>query len=149
MPNDFTVDPYDPRKVTVTAGLAASASVIRGFADGSMIEAEYTEDHTSIYKGSDGNARFVLIAARDGEIMIRLSQGSPSNAVLQGFADAKVPIPITVTDKTSNADLFFAAQCMVRKVPKLTKGKEEGENEWAFLFLNGQIKHAGGKVTTF
>lgn len=132
---------YDPTKVTVTVGGVAMS----GFADGEMITVEFSNDFRAKHIGTDGQGRHVKMADRSGVITIRLSDYSPSNAVLTAVDVTDVPVPITVTDKTSEADLFFAESCMLQKMPNMVKGKDASENEWPFQFIRGTMVHSGAE----
>jgi hypothetical protein len=130
---------YDPKKVSVTAGgLPLSA-----FADGEMITVEFTNDFATKHIGTDGQGRHVHTADRSGQITIRLAGYSPSNGTLQNVYEAKAPIAIAVTDKSSLADLFFAESCLLVKLPNMVKGKEETEYEWVYQFIRGDVKLTG------
>jgi len=130
---------YDPSKVMLILGTFP----IRGFADGDMIVAEYTEDKRTMHVGTDGEGRHVKQLNRSGTITIRLADYTPSNAVIAGLDLLDEPFPITVVDKASNGDLFFAASCTLRKEPPFAKGKEAKENEYVFQFVNGALTHMG------
>ena len=135
---------YDPTKVSVVIGAGVGAT-IRGFADGSMISADYDNDENMKHIGTDGQGRHIESADKSGTITIRLADYSPSNATLTALHLSKVPFPITVTDKTSNADLFFADSCKVKKRPPLEKSNEAIMNEWVFNFIRAEIIHSGAK----
>lgn len=130
---------YDPTKVTVTVGGVAMSA----FADGEMVTVEFSSDFHTKHIGTDGQGRHVKTADRSGMVTIRLAAYSPSNAVLTAVDVADVPVPITVTDKRSLADLFFAESCKLVKLPNMVKGKEEAEYEWQFQFINGKMTHSG------
>lgn len=133
---------YDPTKVSVVIGVGVGAT-IRGFADGSMVSAEYTEDENMIHIGTDGYGCHIPSANKSGEVTVRLAAYSPSNAFLTALHLSGVPFPITVTDKSSNADLFFADSCKVKKRPPFEKSNEATMNEWVFNFIRGEIVHSG------
>jgi len=133
---------YDPKKVSVTVG----ATPMRAFADGSMIVAEYTTDKRSVHVGTDGNGRHIKSADESGSITIRLASYSPSNAALLALDALDEPYPITVTDNSSNADLFFAESCALRKVPNMEKSNVEVPTEWIFNFTRGEIAHTGAEI---
>ena len=135
------MQPYDPKKVIVNFG----GATIRGFADGEMINAEYSTDQAMMHVGTDGEGQHVFSADRSGTCTIRLAAGSPSNAVLAAFEKAKQPVPLTVVDKSSLADLVFAPSAIVQKVPAMVKGNELAMNEWIIQFTKGEIIHSGSK----
>lgn len=130
---------YDPAKVSVVVGVAT----MRGFADGSMISAEYENDENTKHIGTDGQGRHIKSSDRSGQITIRLADYSVSNAALTALHVADVPFPIVVTDKSSNADVFFADSCKVAKRPPIEKSNEAVMNEWIFNFIRGEITHTG------
>ena len=133
---------YDPTQVIVTI----PGHTVRGFADGSMIKAEFDQDQNTVYIGTKGEGRFVKSANRSGTVTIRLGSFSPSNGIIAGFELADLPFFIKVGDKNSNFDKFFADSCKVKKIPAYEKGKEETENEWVFSFIYGQIFHTGART---
>lgn len=133
---------YDPKKVSVSVG----GVPVRGFADGDMVTVEFTSDKRSIHVGTDGNARHIRSVDETGTCTIRLASYSPSNAALFTLDKADEPYPIAVTDKSSNADLFFAESCALRKIPNMVKGAEETPLEWIYQFTRGEIVHSGAEI---
>ena len=133
--------PYDPNKVSVILGVIPA----RGFADGEMINVEFAEDDNTTYIGTDGDGRHIQSQNKSGTVTVRLHDYSETNPLLVVMNSIGEAFPITIVDKSSNADLFFAASCKVKKTPNFTKGKEGVTNEWVFNFINGKIIHSGGK----
>ena len=134
---------YDPLKVSVIAGTSA----IRGFADGEMINVEYTNDENTVHVGTDGQGRFIKSSDRSGTITVRLADYSTSNAALTTLHVADNPFPVVVTDKSSLADVFFTDSAKVQKRPALVKGNEAVMNEWVITFIRGEITHTGANPT--
>lgn len=132
---------YSPKEVSIVIGTVPA----RGFADGEMVTVEYEEDDRSLAIGTDGEGRHIKNLHRGGTVTIRLFAFSPTNALITALDAIDVPFPITVVDKKSNGDLFFASSCALRKTPNLVKGKEESVNEFIFQFTKGKITHAGAK----
>lgn len=130
---------YDPNKVSVIIGTATMGY----FAEGEMVTVEFEEDFNTKHIGTDGQGRHVVNANRSGTVTVRLADYSPSNAILTALETSNVPFPITVTDKTSTADLFFAESCKIMKLPNMVKGKEAVELEWTFQFIRGTMAHTG------
>ncbi|NIV93794.1 DUF3277 family protein [candidate division KSB1 bacterium] len=133
---------YDPEKVSVVIG----TTPMRAFADGSMVAIEYTVDKRSLHIGTDGNGRHIKSADSSGMVTVRLASYSPSNAALIALDLLDEPFPITVTDKSSSADLFFAESCTVRRIPNMEKSNVETPNEWIFQFVRGNIEHTGAEI---
>lgn len=133
--------PYDPNKVTCILGVIPA----RGFADGEMITVEFAEDEDTTYIGTDGDGRHVKGKNRSGTVTVRLHDYSETNPLLSILKEVGEPFPIAIVDKSTNADLFFASSCQVKKTPNLVKGKEGQVNEWVFNFISGKIIHSGAK----
>lgn len=130
---------YDPTKVSVSVNKVG----ITGFADGDIFTAEFTTNKVSKHIGTGGEGRFILSKDVSGTCTIRLADYSNANAGLSVIDKAGVPVAITVTDKTSNGDLFFTEAAMVQKVPNFQKGNEAKMNEWVFEFIRADIVHSG------
>lgn len=130
---------YDPLKVTVTI----NGVPLNGWADGDMVMVEYDADQTTKHIGTGGEGRFVKSNDVSGVCTFRLADYSDSNAVLTLIRNVDIEVPITITDKTSNADLFFTTGAKLQKTPAFGKGNEAKMNEWPFIFLKGTIDHTG------
>jgi hypothetical protein len=130
---------YDPTKVSVSVNSVG----ITGFSDGDMFMAELTTDKITGHIGTGGEGRFIESKDRSGTCTIRLADYNNANAALTAIDTAGVPVAITVTDKTSNADLFFTEAAMVQKTPNFEKGAEAKTVEWVFQFLRASIIHSG------
>lgn len=133
---------WDPTKCIINVGGATG----RAFADGEMITVEFAEDKRNMHVGADGHARHGKSANRSGTVTIRLASYSPTNAVFYALDEADVPFPITMVDKASNGDSFFAKSCMLRKMPNMVKGQEEAAREYVFQFTNGRVVPAGAEA---
>jgi len=133
---------YDPKKVSVSVG----GVPVRAFADGSMVQQEYSVDKRSLHIGTDGNGRHIKSADESGTITVRISSYSPSNPLLLALDAADEPFPIAVTDTSSNADLFFAESCTLRKIPNFEKADTEVPLEWIFQYTKGETVHSGAEV---
>jgi len=132
---------YDPSKVSVILGVAP----VRGFADGEMVTVEYSEDKRSVHIGTDGRGRHIKSKNRSGTVTVRLADYSPSNATITTLDLVDEPFPITIIDKRSNGDLFFASSCALKKIPNLAKGDSPAMNEYVFNFVSGTVTHMGAK----
>jgi hypothetical protein len=130
---------YNPTKVSVIIG----AIIGRAFADGEMITVEFAEDKRSMHIGTDGQGRHIRNMNASGTITIRFADYSPTNDLIMALDKADQPFPITVTDKSSTAGLFFADSCTLSKIPNFVRGKEATENEYVFNFTNGTVFQSG------
>lgn len=141
MPND-NYKPYNPEKTSVIVG----THKCRAFGDDNMVDAGFTSDMGDVFISTDGDGRHIDFADRSGDIIIPLAANSPSNAVFSAIFAANEAVPITVTDKTSKADLFFAASCKIKTVPRMVKKKGNTINEWTWKFTKGKIVHTGAEI---
>jgi hypothetical protein len=133
---------YNPTKVTVMVGIHAC----RAFGDDTMVDAGFSNDLGEVFVSTDGEGRHVDSADRSGTVVIPLATNSPSNAVFMALMAANEPVPITVTDKSSKADLFFAGSCKLQTMPRLVKKKGNTVNEYTWKFTKGFINHSGAEV---
>ncbi len=130
---------YDPNKVNVSVNLVP----ITGWADGDMIVVEYDTDHNTKHIGTGGEGRFIKSHDLSGVCNIRLADYANSNAALTLVREVDVEVPIAITDKTSNADLFITTAAKLQKTPGFMKGNEAKMNEWPFIFIKGTMIHSG------
>ena len=130
---------YDPTKVSVIIGTITA----RAFADGVMVTVEYTNDKRSKHIGTDGQGRHIKMMDMSGTVTLRLADYSPTHDLINVLDKADQPFPITITDKTTTAGLFFADSCTLVKVPNFERGKEATEVEYQFQFINGTTNHSG------
>lgn len=137
---------FNPAKVGATFGLPGVPGAkhrVRGFGVSSMIKVEFDSDFGEVAKSADGLNRHVDLLDRSGTVEITLGQHSESNAFFSGLVAANVPVPFTLTDKSSVADIFTTGSLKIRKVPKMEKGKSNTENVWVFQFTKGTMDHTG------
>lgn len=133
---------YDPAKVSISVG----GVPLSAFADGTMVTVEYSADKRTKHIGTDGQGRLIRTRDLSGTVTIRLASYSPSNGALLALDAADEPHPITIADKSSSADLFFAATCGLQKIPNMEKADTEVPLEWTYLFINGEIVHSGAEA---
>jgi len=134
--------PFDPLKCSVIVGTHKA----RAFSDDQMVMAEFTSDWGDIFMSTDGEGRHVESADRSGTVTISLATNSPSNAVFMALIALNEPVPITITDKSSNADLFFAGSCKIKTFPPMDKKKGNAVNEYVWKFPKGTIFHSGAEL---
>lgn len=130
---------YDPTKVNINIG----GVDIEGWADGDICTAEYDEDEVEVHSGTGGEYRFIINKVKKGVFNVRVADYGVANAAMTIIRNAGVPVPITVTDKSSNGDLFFTPEAMVGKMPVFAKGNEAKMNEWPFKFGKADIVLSG------
>jgi hypothetical protein len=121
---------YVPKDVIITWG----SDHVTGFADGSFVTADRSEDTWSIKVGADGEAVRVRNANKSGTIKLTLLQSSPANDV---FASGhRVDERTGQGAKTlqvkdlNGTTLCTAALAWVKKPAAAAYGKEATDREW-------------------
>jgi len=132
---------YDPSKVVITVG----GFVMKKFAADSMVTVSYGEDKNTKHIGVDGYGRWTSGKNDSGQVTLTLSSYSSSNQVLTTLMKADQPVPISIIDKSSDGESFFADSCKVETRPDLEKAREETEKTWVFGFIKGEAIYAGAK----
>jgi hypothetical protein len=134
---------YDPKQVAViVAGVPMG-----GFADGSFVTVERTNDTFSKVSGADGIVSRAKSNDKSGMIKITLQQTSPSNDVLQGIAlldevSNSGVVPLIIQD-FSGRSTFITAFGWVKKPPSSEFSKEVSNREWEFDCADLDIKIGG------
>lgn len=143
---------FDPSSVVVIVG----PTPIGGFADGSFIRVRRTSDLFTKITGVEGVTTRVRSTDKSGEITLTLSQTSPSNDILSGYAladelaNASV-LPIFIKDNSGKGllsivqsrSLFVSAFGWVRKFPDVEYSKSEANREW-LLDCSDLVMNVGG-----
>lgn len=138
---------YNPEKVTVNCiHPVVGNHKCRGFGDGTMVDAGFTTDFGSVFVSTDGEARHVMSADRSGDITIPVADNSPTNEFFTKVIESGEPMSITITDKSSNSDLFFAGSVMLKTMPRMVKQKDNTVNEYVWNFTKGKIVRAGSEL---
>lgn len=125
------MDTYDPKEVIVVVG----GFTISGFAEDTFVEIERNEDAFALQVGADGKGVRTKSANKSGTFKIRLQPTSPSNTILDTYANADEAngsgaVPVLVKDNRGN-DLHVAEQAWVKKKPNRQYGGAKAENlEW-------------------
>lgn len=134
---------YDPKKVVLTVG----GVPIGGFADGTFIMVERTNDTFTKVSGADGIVSRAKANDFSGSITVTLAQTSPSNDVLQALATADElsnsgVVPVQCKD-VSGRSTHFSAFAWIRKPPAAEYGKEISNREWALDCADLVMAHGG------
>ena len=132
---------YDPAKIVITVG----GFVMKQFAADSMIVMSYDEDKNSKHIGVDGFGRWVASKNDGGSASLTLASYSASNLVLTTLMKADQPVPVSIVDKSSNGESFFADSCKIMTRPDMEKAREETEKTWVIGFIKGEAVYAGAK----
>lgn len=134
---------YDPSEISVIVG----GAIISGFADGTFVSIDRSEDAYTYVGGADGLGTRVKNANRDGTITITLQQSSDSNDFLSGLAAADEinnggVVPVLVQDN-SGRSVYAAETAWVQKIPTSGYGKEADTREWVLRTDNLTMFVAG------
>lgn len=139
---------YDPKKVV----LAVGGVPIGGYADGTFISMERTNDAYMVQSGADGEVSRAKSNDRTGQLTITLAQTSDSNDVLSVIAqlderaNAGV-VPIILKEIGGNT-VVFSGTGWVRKMPVVEYAKEISNREWILDLAESEV-FIGGTVGIF
>lgn len=127
---------YVPEKVSVVI----AGHIVSGYADGSFVEVDYTNDRISMTKGADGETARVITSDDSGSVTIRLQQTSLSNDVLSALYEADIishsgVFPLVVSDDNGNTKVFSDA-AWIKKLPTTSFGTELEDREWVIDCAN-------------
>ncbi len=134
---------YDPGQVVLTVG----GVPINGFADGTFISVERSEDSFTKTSGADGIVSRARSRDKSGEITITLAQTSPSNDVLTALnatdeTTGAGVVPVQCKD-LSGRTVLFTAFAWIRKPPAVEFGKEISDREWVMDCADLDMNVAG------
>lgn len=143
--SDYTS--FDPLKVTVQCvHPVAGGHKVRAYGDDTMVDAGFTSDFGSVFVSTDGEARHIDSADRSGDIVIPVADNSPSNLFFTTVIESKIPMTVTITDKSSKADLFYAGSVKLKTMPRMVKKKGNTVNEYTWNFTKGKMVRAGAEI---
>ena len=125
----FKPGTYDAQKVTVVV----KGFYITGFADGTFITAEKSEDDFSTTVGAQGEVAISESADKTGEIKLTLLQTSPSNSYLNKLAKNKEMVSVKIIDSNNKSTIAGGNYCRVKKPTGLKYSKEAESREWTIF----------------
>lgn len=136
---------YNPRQVTVTF----MGTLMRGYADGTFIEASRDEDSYTKVVGAAGDGLRIRTNNKGGKIKLTLLQTSLSNDVLSAAQQLDEQSgtghgALMVKDLNGNS-LLIATEAWVMKPVDLKFGKDHQAREWTFDTIEMQV-FAGGNA---
>lgn len=128
----MAVATYDPGRVI----LIWNGIPISGFADGTFIEAERSEDAFKLTVGADGTGARTRSRNKSGSVSITLLQSAAVNDSLsaQALLDELTgggAGSLLIKDLLGTT-LVEADSSWIRKLPKVDFGKDLGERQWVF-----------------
>lgn len=121
---------YDPKNVSLIVG----GVTIKGYADGTFINAERNEQAFNLKVGASGEGARAKSNNKSGKVTITLLQTSSSNDSLTAFAAADElsntgVVPILIRDN-SGRTLITALSSWVQKYANSEFGKEISNRVW-------------------
>ena len=134
---------YNPGKVKV---VLKGIHAVRGYGDDTMVDIGFTSDRNSMFVGVDGHARHVGSLDRTGDIKLVLSMGSASNAFMAALLALDEPFSFLMSDLSSNGDMFAAASCTIKTIPRMVKGKDSKSQEYTLQFTKGKMTMLGAAL---
>lgn len=137
---------YEPDEVSFSFANA----IIRGFQEGTFIDAERDSDDWTDHAGALGDVTRVRNLDARGKITLTLMAQSPSNDLLNALyqSDKATGLgfgPIQILDHNGLMEVH-ASIAWIRKAPKIDRAKEAGSCVWVFACADIEII-ARGNVT--
>ena len=136
---------YDPKKVI----LAIGGVPIGGYADGTFITFEKTEDAYSIHSGADGEVARAKSNNRTGAFVITLAQTSDSNDVLSALAQlderANAGVVPALFKEIGGNTTVFSGTVWIRKMANIEYGKEITNREWTIDAAESEVFVGGNQ----
>lgn len=138
---------YDPALVILTYG----GIPIKGFADGTFIVVERSNDAFTKTSGADGRVSRAKSNDKSGTVTVTLAQTSSSNDVLAGFAKqdelSNTGVKVLNCKDVGGRSTHFSSAAWIRKVPNAEYGKEISNREWV-LDCDNLDSFIGGHAPT-
>jgi hypothetical protein len=136
---------YDPLQIVVIfRGIQIS-----GYADGTFVKVERSEDTWSDQVGADGEMTRVRSRNRSGLITVTLVAGSPTNqllaAVQQEDENFSTGVGSVMVKDLNGLDLHTGESAWLVKPPDAEYKKEAGEREWR-IRVKDLKSNSGGSV---
>lgn len=134
---------YDPQRVS----FSHQGINVTGFADGTFIEVEHSEDAFTMHVGATGDVARVQNRNRTGKITITLMATSPSNDALlakhlDDLQNGDGAGPSMVKD-ASGGTKCQASTSWIMKAPKVERAKESGNVVWVIECADLKIEPRG------
>lgn len=121
---------YDPKLVVLTVG----GVPISGYADGTAITVERSNDMYTKTSGNDGIVSRAKSNDKSGTVTVTLAQTSSSNDVLSGFHKqdelSNTGVKVINCKDVSGRSTFFSGLAWIRKYPNSEFAKEISNREW-------------------
>jgi arabinogalactan endo-1,4-beta-galactosidase len=136
---------YDPSKVV----LVIKGIPISGYTDGTGIKVSRSNDMYTKKSGMDGVTSRAKSSDRSGEVVITLTQTSPSNDILSALAaiDDSQGAGVTsiLISDLSGTSLHGSSSAWIRKFSDAEYGKEISDRQWT-IDCADLTMHVGGNI---
>lgn len=134
---------YSPKDVVCIVGTID----VRGYSEGTFINAEYDEDAFTKVSSSDGEVTRSKNANESALLTLTLKSSADSNDELSKLAskdriDGSGVVPLIIKDNSGRL-LLSSANCWVRKAPAIEKAKEISDMAWQ-IDMEKMLLFAGG-----
>lgn len=138
---------YSPDLISIAWGSIRFA----GYADGTFVTAERSEDGYSLKVGATGAQTRVRSLNLSGTVKITLQQSSLTNDLLSAAYAADqafntfITLPLIIKD-LNGTTLIHATNAWIKKLPSVEFGKDLSNREWTFECAAIDTFVAGGSV---
>lgn len=129
------VTTYDAKDVSVIV----NGVYLTGFADGTFVSYEKTEDRWAISTGSMGDTARAKVNNPLGTITVTLQQTSPQVSMLNNLAKSGKLVEARVIHKGSNTEKVGGTQCFVMKEASGEYGSEISSREFTIEVLDFEV----------
>lgn len=129
------VTSYDAKDVSVIV----NGIYLTGFADGTFVSYEKTEDGYAISVGAQGDTARAKVNNPLGTITVTLQQTSPQVAMLNNLAKSGKLVEARVIHKGTNTEKVGGTQCFILKEASGEYGSEISNREFTIQVLDYSI----------
>lgn len=120
---------YNPKEIIAVVG----GIVVEGYAEGTFLEAQRTEDDHTYSGGSDGKGTFNINPNKSGTIKFTLQHNAASVNKLAALGLAGVTIPIVVMDNNEGGNKVIGNECVLQKQIDVSRAKEVGSVDITYI----------------
>jgi len=120
---------WNPTDITASV----NGYVVEGYAEGTFIEVETTEDRNTYTAGSDSTGTFNRNPNQSGTIKFTLQRNATSVNTLEAIDLLETPVPIIIMNHNEGGEKVVASSCMLQKLPVRTGSKEVANVDVVFI----------------
>ena len=128
------VNLYDPMDVSVTLTANEIDYIVTGFAEGTFVTCQKTEDDYSVVVGAKGEVCRARTANPLGQIQLTLKNTSPTNAILRTLVNQDALFDARVNDANDSTQFNAGgSKCWVLKNANEQRGSTILNTEWTIM----------------